>query len=160
MKQRIICIIILLITLGWMAVIFSFSAQTGTESGSLSAAIAEPLTKWISQLKGGLSAQEEAALYQQVHTFIRKAAHFTEYGILGGLLYLLSRAVKIKWVWLAWLAGTAYAITDEWHQSFTPGRACTPVDVLIDSAGVMTGILMICIIIHFNMRRKNHVHHS
>ena len=40
----------------------------------------------------------------------------------------------------------AYAVTDEIHQAFVPGRACAPMDVLIDSAGAATGAaLMVAI---------------
>lgn len=41
----------------------------------------------------------------------------------------------------AWLIGTAYAVTDEFHQSFVPGRSCEFRDVVIDSCGVLTGVL-------------------
>ena len=41
----------------------------------------------------------------------------------------------------AWLIGTAYAVTDEFHQSFVPGRSCELRDVVIDSCGVLTGVL-------------------
>ena len=42
----------------------------------------------------------------------------------------------------AWLIGTAYAVTDEFHQSFVPGRSCELRDVMIDSCGVLTGVLL------------------
>ena len=41
----------------------------------------------------------------------------------------------------AWLIGTAYAVTDEFHQAFVPGRSCELRDVVIDSCGVLTGVL-------------------
>ena len=41
----------------------------------------------------------------------------------------------------AWEAGTVYAVSDELHQLFVPGRACMPADVMLDSAGVLTGTL-------------------
>ncbi len=158
MKHRILCAAALLMTLGWMAVIFSFSAQSGEASGGLSAIIAEPVTKLLSRWHGPLSAQEEAALYQQVDGAIRTAAHFSEYAVLGGLLFLLFKAVGIRWLWLPWAAGTLYAVTDEWHQSFSPGRVCDPVDVLIDASGVLAGILLFNMII--KIWRKKHVHDS
>lgn len=42
----------------------------------------------------------------------------------------------------AWLLGTIYAITDEIHQYFVPGRACSTLDIVIDSAGVAVGIVI------------------
>ena len=39
-------------------------------------------------------------------------------------------------------AGVAYAISDEVHQHFVPGRVGAPLDVVIDSAGVAIGVLL------------------
>ena len=42
----------------------------------------------------------------------------------------------------AWIIGTAYAVTDEIHQHFVPGRSCELRDICIDSAGVLCGVLI------------------
>jgi VanZ family protein len=68
-------------------------------------------------------------------TILRKGAHVTEYAILG---LLLLRAVGREGP--AFLVGVAYAITDEVHQHFVSGRHASPIDVAIDSAGVLLGI--------------------
>jgi VanZ family protein len=71
-------------------------------------------------------------------TILRKGAHMTEYAILGALLLrALGREAP------AFVAGVAYAVTDEIHQHFVEGRHASPVDVAIDSAGVLIGILVI-----------------
>jgi VanZ family protein len=71
-------------------------------------------------------------------TILRKCAHVTEYAILGALLYrALGRAPA------AWLAGVAYAATDELHQRFVAGRHASPLDVAIDAAGVLAGVLLL-----------------
>ena len=68
---------------------------------------------------------------------LRKLAHACEFAVLGGLLL---RALRDERAALA--AGIAYAISDEVHQHFVPGRVGSPVDVLIDSAGVALGVLL------------------
>jgi VanZ family protein len=68
---------------------------------------------------------------------LRKLAHAGEFAVLGGLLL---RALRDERAALA--AGIAYAISDELHQHFVPGRVGSPVDVLIDSAGVALGVLL------------------
>jgi VanZ family protein len=69
-------------------------------------------------------------------TLLRKAAHFTEYAILGALLLrALGRELP------AFAAGVLYAVSDELHQHFVSGRHASPVDVLIDAAGIALGIL-------------------
>jgi VanZ family protein len=71
-------------------------------------------------------------------TVLRKGAHVTEYAILG---LLLLRAVGRELP--ALLIGVAYAITDEVHQHFVQGRHASPVDVAIDSAGILLGIVLL-----------------
>src|SRR5687768_4325846 len=68
-------------------------------------------------------------------TLLRKAAHFTEYAILGALLF---RALDREWIAVA--AGVAYAASDEFHQHFVSGRHGSPVDVAIDAVGVALGV--------------------
>ena len=97
---------------------------------------------------------------------VRKGAHFTEYMILGGFLV---PAVK-EWMAVdttpvpvvreritAWLAGTLYAVTDEIHQSFVPGRSCELRDIGIDSCGVLTGVLIVSLVIWLKERTSSTV---
>jgi len=67
---------------------------------------------------------------------LRKLAHLTEYAILGALL---ARALTRPA--LAVLLGSLYAVTDEIHQHFVPGRHAAWYDVLLDTAGVAVGVL-------------------
>jgi hypothetical protein len=66
---------------------------------------------------------------------LRKLAHAAEYAVLGLLLFrALGRVAAAFWL------GAAYAVTDEIHQAFVPGRVGSPVDFAIDAAGVAIGI--------------------
>ena len=67
---------------------------------------------------------------------LRKLAHAGEYALLGALLL---RALRRDLPALA--LGVAYAISDELHQHFVPGRRGAPLDVLIDAVGVGLGVL-------------------
>ncbi len=69
---------------------------------------------------------------------LRKLAHLTEYAVLGALLY---RALRREPAAIALAA--AYAATDEWHQTFVQGRHGSPFDWLIDTAGVIVGVLLL-----------------
>jgi VanZ family protein len=71
-------------------------------------------------------------------TVLRKGAHVTEYAIFG---LLLLRAVGRELP--AFLLGVSYAITDEVHQHFVSGRHASPIDVAIDSVGILIGILFL-----------------
>lgn len=146
------------ITLCWMLLIFLFSAQTGEESGGLSAKLSQPITNAIVHLRGGMSAAEKTALYYQVDGVVRTGAHFSEYAVLGVWLTLLLNGLGLRWPWLAWLGGALFAVTDEWHQSFTPGRTSDPKDVLVDALGVLLGVILTTLI--YRKWRNKHVQHS
>ena len=70
---------------------------------------------------------------------IRKAAHLTEYGILGGLVFRAIRAERpsweVRWAVAAIVIAAAVASLDEWHQAFVPSRTAAPQDVLVDTLG-------------------------
>jgi VanZ family protein len=70
-------------------------------------------------------------------TVLRKAAHMAEYGLLWLLWWrALGRGSPLPAAAIA----VAYAVTDELHQRFVEGRHGTPVDVLIDLAGIALAI--------------------
>ena len=77
---------------------------------------------------------------------IDKLYHFIEYGILGGLL---TRAfvnappkwLPSQWVWvIAALLSIVYGASDEWHQTFVPGRFATLADWVADVLGSIAGV--------------------
>ena len=69
---------------------------------------------------------------------IVKGWHFTEYAVLAMLLQRwLSRPL------LAFLIAVAFAASDEFHQTFVPDRGGNIVDVTIDVAGALTGLLIL-----------------
>lgn len=154
MKGKLCKAAVILMTLAWMGLIFCFSAQNGAQSGGLSAIIAEPVTEFLISVREETTAAEKAALYLQVDGGIRKAAHFLVYMVLGACLTVLLKHFGVM-QWLPpWIIGVLYAISDEWHQSFSPQRSSEATDVLIDAAGVLCGILLIRWI--GKIRRKNH----
>ena len=66
---------------------------------------------------------------------LRKCAHVTEYAVLA---FLLARAIGREAP--AFVAGVLYAALDELHQSFVRGRHASPIDVAIDSVGLLIGL--------------------
>ena len=66
---------------------------------------------------------------------LRKLAHVTEYALLGALL---ARATGRSGLALG--LGVLYAASDELHQTFVPGRQGRPLDVAIDTVGLLVGI--------------------
>jgi VanZ family protein len=75
----------------------------------------------------------------------RKAAHVAEYVILAVLLCRAWRGSGVRapaYVLLALGTAVLYAMTDEFHQGFVPGRTASALDVLIDSTGCLAGIFL------------------
>ena len=127
----------------WAGVIFYFSAQRDTVSGEQSGFFARFIEQMICWVVGENAL--DAALFDALHLFVRKAAHFTVYLILGVIserAYFHSGVKAGTWRFtLALLTCALYACTDEIHQYFVPGRAMMLTDVFIDSVGAMCGVL-------------------
>jgi VanZ family protein len=68
---------------------------------------------------------------------LRKIAHAGEYAVLGALLVRALRRPGAAVVF-----GALYAVSDEVHQSFVAGRMGSPVDVAIDTVGVVCGVFL------------------
>ena len=70
-------------------------------------------------------------------------AHFTEYFTLAGLwAWALLPALGLRALAAGGAIAVLYAISDEWHQSFVPQRDSDPVDVVVDSVGAATALLV------------------
>lgn len=87
-----------------------------------------------------LSAQPDLSSGIEGWDFLlRKIGHMC---VFGGLFALLWWAMPRRPAAAAAVT-VLYAISDEWHQSFTEGRHGTPTDVAIDAAGVLLAWLVI-----------------
>lgn len=130
-----------------MYLIFSFSAQTGEVSGELSYKIsykiAETKNEVLHENKDSYELSYEA---DNIHFYVRKAAHMTEYFLLAVAVSFPLYVYRIRGIWLFFLAGifcVGFAGLDEYHQSFVAGRGPSVRDVCIDSSGALVGIIMV-----------------
>ena len=83
-----------------------------------------------------------------VHFVTRKLAHLTEYAILGLLAARAFRtsprpAIRDRWFLISAALVIAYALLDEYHQSFVPSRTGTVYDSFIDMTGGITALLVV-----------------
>lgn len=132
----------------FMAVIFSFSAKTASESTKSSDAVVDMIFD-VEQHFSGMTKQEQAGIYDQLTHLVRKGAHMTEYAVLAMLaLYWLS-SFRLPYRYRCLIAGlisVCYAATDEFHQLFVEGRSGQVSDVMIDAAGALLGLLLVSVI--------------
>ena len=151
-KRKKTGIIWLIFTLVWMVVIFSFSAREADESAAMSHSVGKMIGRLVIPEYRSWSEDKQGQFAEKIDFPVRKCAHASEYAVLGililGTAYSFSEDRGKKNRLLCWCAGTAYAATDEFHQLFVPGRSCQFRDVCIDSAGVLTGLILFSLIKH------------
>ena len=141
----------------WMVVIFLFSAQTGNDSGDTSGTIVRWFLGLIYPGFDAFAEVRQAEILEFWHTLIRKGAHFTEYAVLAVLVANAIRpyTLPVRPKWLLPIGFSAlYAVTDEIHQYFVPGRACSAVDVGIDTCGAIFGTGVFMLVVFLVSRRK------
>jgi len=75
---------------------------------------------------------------------IKKSGHFFIFGVLAALYLstlkgrkLLEETGSVLFI-LSLFLTLLYAVSDEYHQSFTPGRHSSGYDVIIDACGALT----------------------
>ena len=154
MKRKVILFLWLLV-IAIAVMIFLFSAQDGAASSRASGFF----TNWLIHLLypdyDAWPKADQNAMFTRMHGIVRKGAHFTEFAMLGGALRLLFAAIRLpRPFWWAWAAGTLYACTDELHQKFVGYRAATLGDVCIDSAGVLTMVCLVSLLLLIRRKRK------
>ncbi|MBR5496229.1 MAG: VanZ family protein [Oscillospiraceae bacterium] len=150
-----------LLVIVWAVVIFCFSAQSATQSSDLSGGFIRRIIEFFYPGFNLLEQLHQAQIVQGFQFLVRKIAHFSEYAILGFLIMSAFMTHKISTkqrrrysVWI----GSFYALTDEFHQIFVPGRAMRLYDIAIDVLGVIVGVViafLLGLLIHkFLFRRK------
>lgn len=126
--------------------ILYMSSQEGTASGSMSYEVSKAIILLYNKVfSKGLSNEMLNALIHQIHPFVRKTAHFTEFFVLALTIALPLYVYKIRGIFLIILGEmlcVGVAFLDEYSQSFVAGRTPSYRDVMIDSAGAFCGILI------------------
>lgn len=137
--------------IGWMGVIFMFSADA--DSGATSGGLVDALVGFLTGHLGPISPELQAGL----HHGLRKTAHFSEYAILA-LLWAGALPRHPRRLWLAFWLTTAYAASDELHQAFVPNRGPSPLDVLIDAGGAATALSLLWLLKERLLDRVTKIH--
>lgn len=127
-----------------MVIIFLFSSQYSDESA---------------QLSGGLLEWLEKVLHISIsHGPLRKFAHALEFCALGaavefGFFVTLKRVAPVA----SLMFSLVYALSDEIHQIFVPGRACMAKDVFIDLCGAAAGTIFVIVLVWLAGKIKRNI---
>ncbi len=146
---RVLCIVLLI---SWAITIFVFSSQDATKSSELSGGIVDKIVYSVYPDFDELNLDEQTQITKTFSLIIRKAAHFSEYFILGLLsvitLFVFKRFKMFFCSVISFVFCLVYAAGDEIHQYFVPGRACRFTDICIDGAGAALAIVIFALIKH------------
>ena len=155
MKKTIFAVLLVL----WMGFIFSMSCENAEESSNTSGQTIRVVLSAVPEFEKQ-PEEVKVNIIEKLQFIVRKSAHFIGYMILGILasgLILYYGNINKKYL-LAFLICVIYAISDEIHQLFVPGRSGQVRDVLIDSAGSLLGIIIVMtfekLLIKFNKKHK------
>ncbi len=152
-KVWILRVVLLALIVGWMFLIFDFSADDGVESQTLSDKITIKVVHIIKSNYDSLPKKEQKAFFNKASFVIRKIGHLGEYGILGlltaGFLLTFEGIRKLKKRYIVMFATLwcfVYALTDETHQLFVKGRSAKVGDVFVDIAGGLLAAVILVMI--------------
>ncbi len=134
-------VILTVLTAAWMGLIFALSSDNADQSKKKSDTIIDKTVYKVCQV---VSNDCNKSSFRKKYNFIiRKLAHFSEYFILGVLVIFTLREYGVKNVFIPIIFCVLYASSDEIHQLFIKGRTGSIIDVLIDSCGSLTSILLL-----------------
>ena len=146
-RKKLWKIVSVMLVVLWMVMIFVMSNFPAEVSDQQSGVVVE-LAKKIFNISA-----EQPELLDNLMTIVRKCGHAFEYFVLGVLLLNMLRQfwlAKRKGEWarywyLVVVGASIYAVTDEVHQAFVPGRSCELRDIIIDTvaAGMGVGVVML-----------------
>ena len=149
MQKTIKRVIRWLLFIAWLVFIFVMS----NTPGDISTEQSDVIVRFIGKIGIDISGE-----FKNTISFcVRKAAHISEYIVLCVLayrvisLYVEKGKARLYSLILVFL----YASSDEFHQSFIPGREAAFRDVLIDTSGGLIGILLIILVDKIKKRRDN-----
>lgn len=155
-KKLVITVPAVFLLIGLYCLIFAFSSEEGEESSSKSHKISETCVEVVDKMTRREWTQAvKSQLADYYEHPIRKLAHFSEYCLMGILLFVIwsqwiPKGKVLYIIIILWIAMSATA--DEVHQLFVDGRDGNFVDVLLDTSGGCFGILL-CIAVLWIWRK-------
>ena len=136
--------------IGMMCLIYYLSGQDGVTSAGLSLKVSIKVVEIAAKVFDHALTTEEILYYADIiHLLIRKCAHMGLYFLLAVSVSFPLFVYGLRGFPLMIVAGgfcVAFACGDEYHQSLVAGRGPSKKDVMIDSIGVLAGIIVVRIV--------------
>ena len=154
-RRLILSVISSLLVILWIAFIFSNSAKSATVSDGHSSKVVEFIVENVLQEQSEEIGTEGM---QFINHIVRKCAHFVEFAILSFLIcfsFLFWNIKKNIARLLPAVISFFIACCDECIQYFVPGRACRLTDVLIDTSGAVSALLIFLFVINLYYKYRS-----
>ena len=139
MKKKRLLVLLLAADAIWIWFILNRSSQ--------SAAVSSEESGWV------LAHVQRVLPFVTMH-LLRKAAHFSEFAILGCLFFATWHLIKKPGILVPAGFGLLVAVCDELLQLSSEGRSCELRDILLDFTGVLTAVLMLRLLLHLLRKRQ------
>ncbi len=143
-KLKIYQILFAALTLAVMVTIFVLSSEDADTSSQTSSSLTKVAVTIIDKNYYNEPPAKQQEIWHQASFIVRKLAHFSIYTVLG---FCASVAAGRRRLFTLRSLGTVlfgflYALSDEFHQSFSAGRSCEFRDMMIDTGGATLGMLI------------------
>ena len=145
------------LAIAWACVIFAMSARNAELSTEDSNGVGYIIGRILYSDFDEWPDYKQEAFEDDIDHTVRKAAHVTEYILLGvflaGAFYKKQKGSIRFNVLVPFIVGALYAVSDEIHQYFVPGRSMQISDMAIDFCGVLVGVVIV-VYIYFRRNLK------
>lgn len=163
MHRKRLSYVAVLLSIVCMIVIFKLSSHNSINTNSLSINFTSKLANIVFSEFNTLSKDIQNIMIGQLNLLVRKIAHFLLYFILGffsfASVHIITQKYK-KSLYMGITVCSIYAILDELHQIFVPGRTPLLKDVIIDVLGGICGMLFYFLIISALINIRTRIHKS
>lgn len=154
-KKKVSFVLLVAMTIAWIAFIFGNSLKNAALSGEQSGEIVDFV---IDKILRTPVEKQSIEFVDLVTHFVRKIAHFTEFAILGVLIFFsvyVAENIKLKAFIFSVCGAFFIAVCDELIQLTSEGRACRFTDVIIDSSGALFACILVVFILLILKRKKS-----
>ncbi len=158
-KKTLVHYIFIVLTILTALLIFLLSSENAEKSSETSGRVVRLILSILVKDYSSLNETEKEELVGRYSYFIRKLAHFSEYALFGFFLFAAMMTQRKspsyrKCIPLSLLFSFLYAVSDELHQNFSSGRFPSFCDVLLDTSGAFSGIMLAFLLLCLCRKRK------
>ena len=127
-----------------MSAIYYFSSQPSDISGNLSGSLTRNIIRVFVRVFRYEGYEPSERVLSTAEFLVRKGAHFFVFFVLAFCITNIMRQLtdsRKHMFWISLCLSSLYAVTDELHQYFVPGRAAMWQDWLLDTIGALFGVV-------------------